>query len=398
MRFLRAPCRIGAGAAHALPRPPRGATAFWRLRWRRLAVAWQLGVPAESIPRALEAALRGVGRRFERLGEPPSPRARAGRRRPRSSSSRTAGRDHACPRRAAPSGGSVLLFQCRSVTRAPADLRTIFAEVLALRSTCSARRGLIRGGSGDCAAPMGVLRPRACAAAAAGRPRPSLQNSPRRRPRPIDLVEAERSGPWSQEPGDIGGWIRASHRSGATAMRGDPQRPRRRVAVAVGGAAANGRFSRAGGGAVDSPALRGVGVDARAVEGASSRGPRRPGWRLRSASSIMPHGRDGEDGRQQGALELIGDSLHRLRPSGLRARSWTRSGRSWIGAISAIPHRPDLQPVDAAEDAAAIADRFGLPCVVKPVHEAPLSGIGTARRRQRLVSGMLLSHGAPVTS
>lgn len=157
-------------------------------------------------------------------------------------------------------------------------------------------------------------------------------------------------------------------------MSGDP-RIYGRVAVAMGGSGSEREVSRAGGSAVLA-ALRGMGVDAHAVEGASAV--------LRSALAgafdrvfIMLHGRDGEDGRLQGALELIGLPYTGSGPlASALALDKLRAKRIWrdLGIPTA-----DFQPVDAAEDAAAIAERFGLPCVVKPVHEGSTVGIGIAR-------------------
>lgn len=153
-----------------------------------------------------------------------------------------------------------------------------------------------------------------------------------------------------------------------------------RVAVAMGGVGSEREVSLAGGAAVLA-ALRGLGIDAQAVEGA----PAVMQGALAGAFDrvfIMLHGRDGEDGRLQGALELAGIAYTGSGPlASALALDKLRSKRIWrdLGIPTA-----DFRPVADAEDAAAVAAEFGLPCVVKPVHEGSTVGIGIARDREEL--------------
>lgn len=153
-----------------------------------------------------------------------------------------------------------------------------------------------------------------------------------------------------------------------------------RVAVAMGGAGSEREVSLAGGKAV-LEALVALGIDARPVEGAEAT--------VRGAVAaafdrvfIMLHGRDGEDGRLQGALELLGIPYT---GSGATASALAldklKAKRIWrdLGIPTA-----DFRPVRPEEDAAAVAADFGLPCVVKPVHEGSTVGIGIARNHEEL--------------
>ncbi len=153
-----------------------------------------------------------------------------------------------------------------------------------------------------------------------------------------------------------------------------------RVAVAMGGAGSEREVSLAGGRAVLA-ALRALAIDAQPVEGASAA--------IRGALEgrfdrifIMLHGRDGEDGRLQGALELIGVPYTGSGPlASALALDKLKSKRIWrdLGIATA-----DFRPVLPGEDAEEVAADFGLPCVVKPSREGSTVGIGIAHDLETL--------------
>lgn len=93
---------------------------------------------------------------------------------------------------------------------------------------------------------------------------------------------------------------------------------------------------------------------------------------------IALHGRYGEDGTIQGALELLGIPYTGagVMASALAMDKW-RTKLVW--AAAGIP-TPEYELLDARSDFAAAADRLGLPIMVKPVNEG--SSIGMTKVRQ----------------
>jgi len=90
---------------------------------------------------------------------------------------------------------------------------------------------------------------------------------------------------------------------------------------------------------------------------------------------IMLHGRGGEDGVIQATLEMLSIPYS---GSGVLGSALSmdklRSKQVWLGA--GLP-TPDYCILDATSDFDAVADRLGLPLIVKPVHEG--SSIGMSK-------------------
>lgn len=145
-----------------------------------------------------------------------------------------------------------------------------------------------------------------------------------------------------------------------------------RVAVLMGGTAAEREISLKSGGAVLA-ALRVRGVDAHEVD---VRGPEvLDQLRGFDRGFVALHGRGGEDGVMQGALELLGLPYT---GSGVLASALAMdklaSKRMWIGA--GLP-TPDYRVLGPDSDFEQVAEDLGLPLMVKPVHEG--SSIGMSK-------------------
>ncbi len=119
-------------------------------------------------------------------------------------------------------------------------------------------------------------------------------------------------------------------------------------------------------------ALRRKGIDAHAFD------PRDQGLEQLIAQKfdrvfIALHGRFGEDGTVQGALEYLGIPYT---GSGVMASALAmdklRTKLIWLAG--GIP-TPRYAPLDAATDPAALVAELGLPLVVKPVHEGSSIGV-----------------------
>ena len=146
-----------------------------------------------------------------------------------------------------------------------------------------------------------------------------------------------------------------------------------RVAVLMGGRAAEREISLRSGDAV-LQSLRRSGVDAVAVDvdGDVLQCLREGGF---ARAFIVLHGRGGEDGVIQGALETLGLPYT---GSGVLASALSmdklRSKQLWQGA--GLPTPPAMVLAEEADLALAPA-RLGLPLIVKPVHEG--SSLGMSR-------------------
>jgi len=144
-----------------------------------------------------------------------------------------------------------------------------------------------------------------------------------------------------------------------------------KVAVLMGGKSAEREISLMSGANVLA-GLRRKGVDAHAFDPAE-----RPVFELKSGgyqrAFIALHGRYGEDGTVQGALELMeipytgsGVMASALCLDKLRAKLvWLACG---------VP-TPRHEVMNARTDWAAVAGRLGLPLIVKPVHEGSSLGL-----------------------
>ena len=147
-----------------------------------------------------------------------------------------------------------------------------------------------------------------------------------------------------------------------------------KVAVLLGGKSAERAVSLNSGNAVLA-ALRRQGVDAHAFDPAE-----RPLHDLEGYDRVFIalHGRYGEDGTMQGALELFGIPYT---GSGVLASSvamdkW-RTKLLW--QATGIP-TPEFALIDAHSDFAAVEARLGLPLFVKPANEG--SSIGISKVKQ----------------
>lgn len=148
-----------------------------------------------------------------------------------------------------------------------------------------------------------------------------------------------------------------------------------KVAVMLGGESAERAVSLKSGAAVLA-ALRRAGVDAHAFDPAE-----RPLSALKDEGFarvfIALHGRGGEDGCLQGALELmkIPYTGSGVLASALAMDKW-RSKLAWRAAGIPVP---EFVLVDAASDFAAIERQLGLPLFVKPANEGSSIGISKVK-------------------
>ena len=144
-----------------------------------------------------------------------------------------------------------------------------------------------------------------------------------------------------------------------------------KVAVLMGGPSAEREISLLSGNAVLA-ALRGEGVDAHAFDPAE-----RDLWALRSEgfarAFIALHGRFGEDGTVQGALEVLGIPYtgSGVMASALAMDKW-RTKLVW--QASGIP-TPRYRVVDERTDWDAVIAELGLPLIVKPAREGSTIGL-----------------------
>ena len=147
-----------------------------------------------------------------------------------------------------------------------------------------------------------------------------------------------------------------------------------KVAVLLGGKSAERDVSLKSGGAVLAALLRG-GVNAHAFDPAEHPLHDLEGY---DRAFIALHGRFGEDGTTQGALELLGIPYtgSGVMASAVAMDKW-RTKLLWQAA--GIP-TPDFELVTADSDFAAIEARLGLPLFVKPACEG--SSIGISKVKQ----------------
>lgn len=149
-----------------------------------------------------------------------------------------------------------------------------------------------------------------------------------------------------------------------------------KIAVLMGGLSAEREISLMSGGNV-LEALRHAGMDAHAFDPAEREifELKRDGY---ARVFIALHGRYGEDGTVQGALELMripytgsGVMASALAMDKVRTKMvWTAAG---------IP-TPRFEVIDAKSDWAGVAARLGLPLIVKPVREGSTIGLTKVMR------------------
>jgi D-alanine-D-alanine ligase len=144
-----------------------------------------------------------------------------------------------------------------------------------------------------------------------------------------------------------------------------------KVAVLLGGPSAEREISFLSGNAVLA-ALKGKGIDAHAYDPAerSIYELKREGF---DRAFIALHGRFGEDGTVQGALEALGIPYtgSSVMASALAMDKW-RTKLVWLA--SDIP-TPRYRIVDATTDWWAVVAELGLPLIVKPAREGSTIGI-----------------------
>jgi D-alanine-D-alanine ligase len=153
-----------------------------------------------------------------------------------------------------------------------------------------------------------------------------------------------------------------------------------KVAVLLGGRSAEREISLMSGNAV-LQALREAGVDAHGFDPAE-----REVFELKHEGFqrvfIALHGRYGEDGTVQGALELIGIPYT---GSGVMASALAmdkvRTKMVWVAC--GLP-TPRWEVLDAGCDWGAVAARLGLPLIVKPAHEGSTLGLTKVTRGDEL--------------
>jgi D-alanine-D-alanine ligase len=144
-----------------------------------------------------------------------------------------------------------------------------------------------------------------------------------------------------------------------------------KVAVLMGGPSAEREISFLSGNAVLA-ALRGQGIDAHAFDPAE-----RDLWELKrdgyARVFIALHGRFGEDGTVQGALETlkIPYTGSGVMASALAMDKW-RTKLVWLA--SGVP-TPRYRVVDAQSDWVRIVAELGLPLIVKPAREGSTIGL-----------------------
>jgi len=149
-----------------------------------------------------------------------------------------------------------------------------------------------------------------------------------------------------------------------------------RVVVLMGGSSAEREVSLKSGNAVLA-ALQSKGVDAVGVDATGD-----VAAKLREAGAqrafIALHGRGGEDGVMQGALELMGLPYtgSGVLASAIGMDKW-RTKLLWQGAGLPVP---DYEMIDAGSDFSAVEKRLGLPLFVKPANEG--SSVGVSKVRQ----------------
>ena len=160
-----------------------------------------------------------------------------------------------------------------------------------------------------------------------------------------------------------------------------------RVAVLMGGESAEREVSLRSGNAVLA-ALKAQGVDAHGVDWRASRLPEllldRP-----DRVFIALHGRGGEDGVLQGALQLAGIPYTGSGVLGC-ALSMDKIRAKQIWCAAGLP-TPDFLIVDAHIDSSSAIDRLGLPLMVKPAREGSSLGISLVTRAEDLPAAVALA-------
>ncbi len=166
-----------------------------------------------------------------------------------------------------------------------------------------------------------------------------------------------------------------------------------KVAVLMGGDSAEREISLLSGGGVLA-ALQRAGVDAQAFDPAE-----RPLHELQrdgfARAFIALHGRHGEDGSMQGALELLGIPYT---GSGVMASAIAMdkvmTKRLWLAEGLPTPRYAALAPdAQDRERVRAVPDELGLPLIVKPPHEGSSIGVTKVRGYSEMQDAVTLAAG-----
>ena len=153
-----------------------------------------------------------------------------------------------------------------------------------------------------------------------------------------------------------------------------------KVAVLFGGASAEREISIMSGSGV-LKALRSRGIDAHAFDPAE-----RDLWELKregyARCFIALHGRGGEDGTLQGALEVLGVPYtgSGVLGSAIGMDKW-RSKMIWLA--NGLP-TPRYRILAAGDDWGAVARELGLPLIVKPANEGSTLGLSKVTQAEQL--------------
>ncbi|MEJ6006490.1 D-alanine--D-alanine ligase [Paucibacter sp. AS339] len=165
-----------------------------------------------------------------------------------------------------------------------------------------------------------------------------------------------------------------------------------KVAVLMGGASAEREVSLTMSGPGVLTALRSQGVDAHAFD-PSERGLHELKVEGFDRCFIALHGRYGEDGTVQGALELLGIPYT---GSGVMASSIAMdkimTKRLWLADGLSTPRYVKLNKADISrERCMAIPDDLGLPVIVKPPHEGSTIGISKVQGYSEILDAVNLA-------
>jgi D-alanine-D-alanine ligase len=160
-----------------------------------------------------------------------------------------------------------------------------------------------------------------------------------------------------------------------------------RVAVVMGGSSAEREVSLNSGANVLA-ALRARGVDAHGVDGVPALLEGLAQRRYERVFNIL-HGRGGEDGTLQGALECLGVPYTGSGVLGSAlAMDKVRSKQVWLALDLPTPRYHAFEPGD---DVTRAIEALGLPAVVKPSHEGSSVGITRVRSPAELSAAIDLA-------
>ena len=164
-----------------------------------------------------------------------------------------------------------------------------------------------------------------------------------------------------------------------------------KVAVLMGGDSAEREVSLMSGAGV-LQALRSRGVDAHAFDPAE-RGLHELKPEGFARCFIALHGRHGEDGTVQGALELLGIPYT---GSGVMASSIAidklMTKRLWVAQGLPTPRHVELAPAQQGlQQVRGVPDELGLPLIVKPPHEGSSIGVSKVRGYSEMLDAVRLA-------